>query len=111
MPNNAYQFLGIIKKAGGLSTGYETALTDVKSGKCRLLLIAQDASDNTKKKFVDAAQFRKVSYLFFESKERLGLILGREEISAVSVKDESFAKSFIEKLKNEYGGEIIDNES
>lgn len=110
MSNKLYSFLGLIKKAGELSIGSEAALIDIKKGKCRLLIIAENASENTKKKFTDTAKTRNTSYLFFGSKELLGQILGKAEISVAVIKNEGFAKSFISKLQSENGGVIIDNE-
>jgi ribosomal protein L7Ae-like RNA K-turn-binding protein len=109
MSNKVYSFLGLIKKAGELSTGGETVLIDLKKERCKLLIIAEDASENTKKKFTDSAKYRNIPYLFFGNKEILGQILGKGEISVAAIKNEGFAKSLMNKVEIENGGEIIDN--
>lgn len=109
MSNKVYSFLGLIKKAGELSTGSEIVEAEMKKGKCRLLIIADDASDNTKKKFTDAAKYRKIPYIFFGNKEMLGKALSKAEISVIAIKNEGFVKGLMSKVEIENGGEIIDN--
>ncbi len=91
--------LGLARKAGRLVSGEfmtEKALTD---GKSFLVIVAKNASDNTKKHFNDMCNYRKVPIYEYSTKENIGKILGCAVRASVAVTDEGFAKSIIEKLK------------
>jgi ribosomal protein L7Ae-like RNA K-turn-binding protein len=102
-----YSFLGLIQKSGNLSSGDESVEIDIKKGRCRLLIIAEDASENTKKRFEDMARYRKVPYVFFGSKTELGLGLGKSDRAVIALKNEGFANAFLKKLNCNNGGEGI----
>ena len=58
----AGSLLGLCNKAGKLTTGQFACERAVQSGKALLVLVAVDASDNTKKKFSQKAFFYKLPY-------------------------------------------------
>ena len=87
-----YAFLGLCKKAGKLADGEMAAEIAVKKNKAVLLLLAQDASFRTKKKFTDAAAYRNISLIQFGEKEALGRAIGKEERAILAVLDEGLAK-------------------
>lgn len=47
--NGSLSVLGLIRRAGKLQWGYDTAVESVRSGACCLVLLACDLSDKTKK--------------------------------------------------------------
>ncbi len=49
--DNALLMLGMAAKAGKVASGEFMAENAVKSGEAALVIVAEDASDNTKKKF------------------------------------------------------------
>ena len=52
--------LGLAAKAGRVVSGEFATEKAVKAGKARLVLVAGDASDNSKKKFSDMCAYYKV---------------------------------------------------
>ncbi|MDC0804698.1 ribosomal L7Ae/L30e/S12e/Gadd45 family protein, partial [Clostridium paraputrificum] len=61
MKNNkekVLSFLGLATRAGKIVSGDDSTLLDLKKGKVNLILIAEDASNNTKKLFKDKSTFR-----------------------------------------------------
>ena len=58
-----------------------------------LLLVAEDASGNTKKKFADSCHFYHVPYVEFGDKEMLGKAIGKEFRASVAVTNSGFAKA------------------
>ena len=110
MSNKLYLFIGLMKKAGAISSGNELVEADIKKNKCKLLIISEDASENTKKKFLDIAESKKVPCICFGEKDKLGQILGIAERAVVAILDNGFANGFIEKYKNAYGGDLIGKE-
>ena len=66
---------------------------EVKEGRAHLVIVADDASDNTKKKFQNMCDFYKVPIYFFEDKDTLGHAMGKEFRASLAVTDAGFATS------------------
>ncbi len=90
--------LGLAMKAGKVQSGELQAETAVKAMKAFLVIIAGDASDNTKKLFTDKCSFYKVPVRILGTKEILGHAIGKNERSSIAITDEGFAKSLLKKL-------------
>jgi ribosomal protein L7Ae-like RNA K-turn-binding protein len=106
MINNEYSFLGLIQKSGNLISGSDVVEIDIKKNKCKLLIISNDASENTRTKFEKLALLYNVKYVNFGNKEEIGISIGKSSRSILSIKDENFAKGFLNKIgKNNSGGE------
>ena len=85
--------LGLAKKAGKLKGGEYCVETEVKKGRAKLVIVAEDASDNTKKSYTDMCSFKKVPLIFYGNKDSLGKCIGCEERAAVVLTDEGFANA------------------
>lgn len=93
-----YSMLGLAARAGRLVSGEFATDKSVKSGKAWLVIVTQDASDNTKKMFSNMCEFYKVPRYFFGTKDELGHAIGKVVRSSLAITDENFAKSIIELL-------------
>lgn len=96
--NNILSFIGLCMKAGKLVSGEETVEKALKAHKVKLVILAEDASDNTKKKFKDMCTYRNVEWIEFCSKYELGNALGKHIRATIGILDEGFAKSIKEKI-------------
>lgn len=91
--------LGIAKKAGFLLAGEETVTDAIKSGGVKLVIIASDTGDSSKRKAKDAAGRSGVICLEVPcTKFELGGAVGRGETGIVCLTDAGIAASFAEKL-------------
>lgn len=90
--NEALQFLGLLNRGGALRFGGNL---EASLNKAALLVLAKDASENTKKAYVKQG----LPVLEAFSKEELGRALGFEEISAVAVLNRKAAKALLEKAE------------
>lgn len=68
--------------------------------KARLVLVAEDASDNTKKKFTDRCSHHKVPIRFYKTKEELGNATGSAMKASMAVLDDGFSNAIL-KILNE----------
>ena len=55
--------LGLSAKAGNVASGEFSTEKEVKEGKAHLVIVAGDASDNTKKHFRDICSFMKCHFM------------------------------------------------
>ncbi len=96
--NKVTSLLGLATKAGKISSGEFMTEKMVKAGKAYLVMVAEDASDNTKKKFENMCEFYEVPICFFSEKESLGHAMGKELRASLAVVDEGFAKAIKKQL-------------
>ena len=95
MTDKIYGLLGLCQRAGKCKSGEFAVEKSIKSGKSFLVIIPEDASDNTKKKFRNMTTYRSVPYQELGTKETLGHQLGRSERSSISIEDQGFAQAII----------------
>lgn len=93
--------LGLAQKAGKLSSGDFAVDRAIKSGKAKIILVAADASEGTKKSYKDMAKFYNVSYYETLSKIRLGEAIGKPLRAAAVITDEGFTRSLLKLLASQ----------
>ncbi|MBQ6603216.1 MAG: ribosomal L7Ae/L30e/S12e/Gadd45 family protein [Eubacterium sp.] len=94
--------LGLARKAGFVKSGEFSSESLVKSGKAYLVLLASDASDNTKKKFTDMCRYYEVPVRVLDcTKEELGKCIGQEMRTSAAVSDEGFAKAILKRIQTD----------
>ena len=103
--NKVYSLLGIAMRGRNLVSGEHQTLEAVKKGSAMLVIIAENASDNTKKLFSDKCSFYKVPVFSYGTKESLGRAIGKDLRSSVCVCDAGLADAIIRQLEEE----IIEN--
>ncbi|HIX30044.1 MAG TPA: ribosomal L7Ae/L30e/S12e/Gadd45 family protein [Candidatus Blautia stercoravium] len=91
--------LGLAAKAGKIVSGEFATENAVKAGKAFLVLVAEDASDNTRKKFKDMCTYYEVPFYIIGTKEELGSAIGKEYRASLALTDENFAVATVEKLQ------------
>ncbi len=96
--DSVLSMLGLAKRSNNIVSGEFATEKAIKTGKAFLVIIAADASENTKKKFRDKCAFYEVPIAVYSDKENLGHCLGYELRTSAAVTDEGFAKSLMKKL-------------
>lgn len=91
--------LGIAAKAGGVASGEFSTEKAVKDGRAYLVIVAADASENTKKNFRNMTDFYEVPMYLYGDKEILGHFIGKEFRASLAVTNEGLAHSIEDKLK------------
>lgn len=87
-----YSLLGLCQKAGKLVSGEFSCENAVKKMQAKLVLVAEDASSNTKKLFHDKCTYRKICMVEFGSKEELGKAIGKDLRASIAILDAGFAE-------------------
>lgn len=91
--------IGMATKAGKIVSGEFMTEKAVKEGSASLVVIAGDASDNTKKMFRNMCSFYQVPFCVYGTKETLGHGMGKEMRASLAVLDQGFCTAIIKKLK------------
>lgn len=97
--NKVLSLLGLATKAGKVASGEFSTEKSVKTGKGFLVLVADDASQNTRKKFQNMCDFYEVPIYFIANKEELGRFCGKEFRASLALQDENFAKAMLKELQ------------
>lgn len=83
--------LGMAMRAGKLVTGDEAVMQAIRGGQAKLVLIAEDASDNSYKKYSDKCAHYGVNVVRRFSRWEIGYSIGKADRVAVAVTDEGMA--------------------
>lgn len=88
-------YLSLAKKAGKLAAGEFLTEKSIYDKKAFLVIVAEDASDNTKKKFTNRCNHYEVPLVFYRTKEDLGGAIGSQIKASMAVLDEGFTKAIM----------------
>lgn len=91
--------LSLTKKAGRLQTGEARATDAIRSNKTFLVILSEDASANTEKKFSNMATFRDIPILKIGDRYELGNCIGSKFAVVIAVTDAGLATNLIEIVK------------
>ncbi len=95
---SALNLIGLARRAGKLAVGARLTDASIKDKSAYLVIIASDASENTKKEITDAAKYYKAEYITAFDKEALGHMTGTDVAVCVAVKDRNFADGILAKI-------------
>ncbi len=96
--------IGLATRAGKVTFGAEACQTAIQKRKVKLVIIAADAAERTKKNFNDICQKYNVPIIEILDIEQLSNCIGKENKAIISINDINFSKEIC-KIVN--GGEII----
>ena len=91
--------LGIAAKSGSVVSGEFSTEKAVKTGHAYLVIVSEEASNNTNKMFTNMTSFYEVPMYVFGTKEELGRCIGKEFRASLAITDENLANAVENKLK------------
>lgn len=97
--NKIYSLLGLAARSRNVVSGEFATEKAVKAGKAVVVLVSEDASDNTVKLFRNMCDFYEVPMFRYGTKQELGHAMGKEVRASLAITDEGFAKSLIKHLE------------
>lgn len=102
--NKALRLLGLAKKAGKVSFGTESSIETIKMKKAKLVIVAEDASQRTKRNFQMICERENVEIRFFGTIESISQSIGQVNKAVIVIKDKNFSNEIVKIID---GGEII----
>lgn len=97
--NKVLSLLGLAMRGRNLVSGEFQTLDAVKNGSAMLVIIAEDASANTKKLFHNKCNFYEVPIREYGLKDELGRAIGKDMRSSLGVCDAGLAEAVIKQLE------------
>jgi len=96
-------YLGLATRAGRTVSGEFSVERSVKQHRAKLVIVSEEASENSRKNFRNICTYYKVPLYFFGSSEELGRACGKEFRMSAAIEDEGLAKAAIRQLEQETG--------
>lgn len=93
--DKVYGLIGLAKRAGRIACGEFLTTGAIKENSACLVILAGDASSNTKKKITDSCKFYKVQLIEYGTKDEHGRYTGGSDRAVVAVKDRGFADAIL----------------
>lgn len=90
-----FRMLGLAARMRGIAFGEGAAKDAIKAGKAYLVIVAADASDNTKKKFHNSCEFYSVRMIECGDKGTLGRQTGREFAVVLAITNQNIADELV----------------
>ena len=90
--------IGLAKRAGRITAGSELCEDAIRRGVSKLIIIADDISDNGRKAICDCCKHYRVKHITYGKKTELGTAVGSEIRAVISINDEGFARAIEEKI-------------
>lgn len=91
--------ISLATKAGKTVGGEFSVEKAVKTGKAHMVIVSEEASDNTKKKFTNMCTYYNVPIYYYGTKEELGHYMGKEFRASMAVLDSGFRNALEKQLK------------
>lgn len=89
--------IGMANRARKIVSGEDSVRQFIRGNKVKLIIIAEDASDNTKKRFSNCASYYGIPYYVYLSKDELSISLGGKIRSVIGIADCNFS-FYLERL-------------
>ena len=91
MNRKLQSMLSLCQRAGKIVTGEDTVEINIKNGNVLFVIIAGDASENTRNKFVNKCKYYNIEYCICYCKEELSSCIGKYNRSVYGIVDKNFA--------------------
>ncbi|MDR2939473.1 MAG: ribosomal L7Ae/L30e/S12e/Gadd45 family protein [Clostridiales bacterium] len=101
MDRRLKSLLSLCQKAGKLVSGEALCENALKAQLARLVIISEEASDNTKKKFINKSFFYKIDCFVYGMRVELNAAIGKENRSTIVITDDNFANKIRALIKVE----------
>lgn len=97
----ALRLLGLAARAGSVVPGTERAREAVRSGEAKLVLVAADASQNSREKILPLLEAKRVPYIVRFDRDDLGAAIGKAPLSAIAITGAQLAERLRQILGND----------
>jgi len=94
-----HSLLGLATRGRNLTSGESQVLDAIRSGEAQLVIVSEDASDNTKKLFSDKCSYYEVPIKIWGTREGIGHAIGKGLRASVAVLEPGFADKLVKLME------------
>jgi ribosomal protein L7Ae-like RNA K-turn-binding protein len=91
------KYLGLMRRSGNLITGQEMVLSAIRNQEAKMVLLAEDIGESSKKKITDKCHFYEVPFEILGTKAELSAAIGQER-SVIATANNGFSKGLLKKI-------------
>ena len=102
--NKVLRLLGLATRAGKIAFGTESVIESVEKKKAKLVLVASDSAERTKRNFFRICDLNGVDIREFGTIEELSKSIGKANKAVIAIKDINFSNEILKLID---GGEVI----
>ncbi len=102
--NKVTGMLGLAKKAGKLTFGTESVRSAIIKKQAKLVIIAEDAADRTKRNFTMLCEKENIPIRITKKVEEMSQAIGQVNKAVISINDKNFSEGLIKIID---GGDTI----
>jgi len=99
--NKVKNYLGLARRAGKIVSGYQTCIHTLQKGEVKLIIVAEDAAQNTKDKFSHLCEKYGVPFEIFSTADELSEMTGFPGRGIFGITDKGFAEVTMKEIRNE----------
>lgn len=101
MNRKVISYLGFAKKSGNLLTGINTCSFAMAKGKVKLMILAEDISENSRKKIMKEIRKYGVKHIEYGNSEELSHAVGVSGRNVFAICDKGFAEAITKEIERE----------
>lgn len=94
-------YLGIAKRSGNLICGTDMVVKSLPASKIKLIILANDASSNTKDKIIKKAFYYQIQVCEEFNSSDLSKAIGKDHIMVLAIVDEGLKSAFLKEVERE----------
>lgn len=102
--NKVYRMLGLATRAGKIAFGTESVTETVTKRKAKLVIVAIDSADRTKRNLVRVCEENNINIREYGNIEELSKCIGKQNKAVIAIKDINFSNEILRLID---GGEVI----
>lgn len=101
MKKKVISYLGFAKKSGNLVAGINTCTFAMAKGKVRLMILAEDISENSEKKIMKEIRKHGVPHIKYGTSEEMSHAIGSSGRSAFAICDQNFSEAILNEINGQ----------
>ena len=101
MNRKVISYLGFAKKSGNLLTGVNTCTFAMVKGKVKLMILAEDISENSRKKIMKEIRKHGVNHIEYGSSDEMSHAVGASGRTVFAICDKGFAEAIMKEIQRE----------
>ena len=97
--NKLASYLGLARRAGKVLSGYRTCANSIARGGIKLVILAEDTSQNTKDKFQSLCERHGIPFRIYSTTDELSAMAGMTGRGIFGITDGNFAEAMIKEIE------------